>query len=67
MKDLTVNISGTDFKLLPQVFDLIHSISLERDELKSENIRLRAKQTNEDCIEGYNFGFIDGYLKGCKN
>ena len=34
MKDLKVTIEGKEYPLEQEVFDLIHDISLERDELK---------------------------------
>lgn len=34
MNKLTVEIKGKDYQIEKEVFDLIHSVSLERDELK---------------------------------
>jgi Na+-transporting NADH:ubiquinone oxidoreductase subunit NqrA len=36
MKDLSVEIKGVDYQIEKPVFDLIHSISLERDELRGK-------------------------------
>tara|TARA_R110000772_G_scaffold268686_2_gene397501 strand:+ start:47879 stop:48046 length:168 start_codon:yes stop_codon:yes gene_type:complete len=41
MNKLTVDIEGASYLVDEEVFDLIHDISLERDELKVESMELR--------------------------
>ncbi|PHR23578.1 MAG: hypothetical protein COA36_16740 [Desulfotalea sp.] len=62
MKKLSVEIKGKDYQVEKEVFDLIHSISIERDELKQNHILNLKKasdfvnswinDTSNECIKG---------------